>query len=39
MTNGAPVMPTLALEEREIAALVSFINGGHVMTETDGDEQ
>jgi mono/diheme cytochrome c family protein len=37
-TNGM-VMPTLALDEREIAALVSFINGGHVMTETDGDEQ
>ena len=39
MTNGAPVMPTLTLDEREIAALVSFLNDGHVMTETDGDEQ
>jgi len=37
-TNGT-VMPTLALDEREIAALVSFINGGQVMTETDGEEQ
>jgi mono/diheme cytochrome c family protein len=37
MTHGM-VMPALALDEREIAALVSFINGGHVMTETDGEE-
>ena len=34
-TNG-PVMPALALDEHEIAALVSFLNGGQVMTETDG---
>ncbi len=34
-TNG-PVMPALALDEREIAALVHFVNGGQVTTETDG---
>ncbi len=37
-SNG-PVMPTLALDEREIAALVSFLNGGQVITETDGDDR
>jgi mono/diheme cytochrome c family protein len=37
-TNG-PVMPTLTLDEREIAALVSFVNGGQVMTETDEGER
>jgi hypothetical protein len=31
-------MPTLTLDQREIAALVSFINGGHVVTETDGED-
>jgi mono/diheme cytochrome c family protein len=36
-TNGM-VMPTLTLDQREIAALVSFINGGHVVTETDGED-
>jgi mono/diheme cytochrome c family protein len=32
------VMPTLALDEGEIAALVRFLNGGDVMAETDGGQ-
>lgn len=35
-TNG-PVMPALTLDEREIAALVHFVNGGQMTTETDGE--
>ena len=35
-TSG-PVMPALTLDEREIAALVHFVNGGKMTTETDGE--
>ena len=34
--NNVPVMPALTLDEREIAALVHFVNGGQVTTDTDG---